>query len=133
MNVLLLNSGYSLESELSVISQLPEVLLQSIASLDAHRRPMDAVHGQLSLNATVLDLADREGDWSENTECSKVFERVAMVLTIFEELLRDFEGRVGTRKCEFLTREVRQERTFILRLIRHLYWLFSVSMGDQSK
>ena len=101
MNVLLLNSGYSLESELSVISQLPEVLLQSIASLDAHRRPMDesmdAVHGQLSLNATVLDLADREGNWSENTECSKVFERVAMVLTIFEGLSRGFEAVWGEK------------------------------------
>jgi len=66
VNVLLLNSGYSLENELSVNSQLPEVLLQSIVSLDAHRRPMDesmdAVHGQLSSVATVLDLADREGD-----------------------------------------------------------------------
>jgi len=66
VNVLLLNSGYSLENELSVNSQLPEVLLQSIASLDAHRRPMDksmdTVHGQLSSVATVLDLADREGN-----------------------------------------------------------------------
>jgi len=72
-------------------------------------------------------------DGVKHPSISEGVERVAMVLTIFEELLRVFEGRVEVRKCEFMTREVRQERTFVLRLIRHLYWLFSVSMGDQSK
>jgi len=40
--------------------------------------------------------------WSETPKHSEGVEQVATVLTIFEEFLRGFEGRVGARKCELL-------------------------------
>ena len=133
MNVLLLNSGYSLENELGIISQLPEVLLQSIASLDTHRRPMDksmdAVHGQLSSVVTVLDLADREGDErAKHTAGGRVRVGVAGYGCIGygDCLMGRWWGR--RHRCKSLDEGVSEGRTFALQLIRHLDWLsYSIS------